>query len=322
MKILICVLALLGATIAWGAEDAGWPVYGGDAGGSKFSALTDITPKNLHNLAVAWEFHTGDSSSLRDNVPPTSFLATPVLHDNTLFFCSGLSRLFAVDAETGEQRWVYDSKPDLTGTGTAKCRGVALWHEQRADAGSVCKLRIFMGTLDGRLVAVDGATGKPCEDFGADGVIDLKADLGDVQDSEMAMTSPPQIVGDVVIQGAMVRDNERADPPGGVIRGWDARTGALRWAFDPVPPDAPSPQQIGAPADQLYHRGTPNAWSILSADLQRKLVFIPFGSPGLDFIGGHRKRHGFDYGYYANSIVALDALSGEVVWHFQTVHHD
>jgi quinoprotein glucose dehydrogenase len=138
----------------------------------------------------------------------------------------------------------------------------------------------------------------------------------------MAMTSPPLVFNDMVVQGAMVMDNQRADSPGGVIRAWDARTGALRWAFDPVPPGAPSPQAIGAPDGQRYHFGTPNSWGISSADPQRNLIFVPFGSPGLDFVGGHRKRHGFDLAYYANSVVALNALTGEVVWHFQVVHQD
>ncbi len=315
-----------------------WPVYGGDAGGSRFSALTEINADNVSDLQLAWQYRTGDSSELREDVPPSSFLATPVLHDNTLFFCSGLSRAFAVDAETGEERWVFDSQPNFEDTGTAKCRGVSLWQQQAAQSeaqsgaalvqdavasgATPCQVRVFMGTLDARLVAIDAATGLACRDFGNEGFVDLRDGMGDVIGNEMAMTSPAVVVGDLVIQGAMVRDNQRVDPPGGVIRAWDARTGELRWAFDPVPPNAPTPQALGAPAGQHYHRGTPNAWTIMSADIERQLVFVPFGSPGLDFIGGHRKRHGFDYGYYANSVVALHAQTGEVVWHFQTVHHD
>jgi quinoprotein glucose dehydrogenase len=323
----------------------GWPVWGGDAGGTRFSPLQDITKKNVGTLQVAWEYHTGDSSELRPGTPPSSFLATPVLHDNTLYFCSGLSRAFAVDAETGEERWVFDSKPQIDSLWTAKCRGVALWQDRAAqdraaqdialqasgaqassalqpDLTLPCQTRVFMGTLDARLVAIDARTGTACEDFGEHGEVDLTVGMGEIRNNEIAMTSPPVVINDLVIQGAMVMDHQRADSPGGVIRAWDARTGELRWAFDPVPPGAPSPAAIGAPAGQLYHFGTPNSWGISSADQQRNLVFVPFGSPGLDFIGGHRRQHGFDIGYYANSVVALDAGSGEVVWHFQVVHQD
>jgi quinoprotein glucose dehydrogenase len=307
-------------------NNGGWPVWGGDAGGTRFSPLRDITRDNVERLQVAWQYHTGDSSALKPDMPPSSFLATPVLHDNTLYFCSGYSRAFAVDAETGQERWVFDSKPAKGGDWTSKCRGVALWDDGAVVAGSEshqpCRTRVFMGTLDARLVAIDAATGKACLDFGAQGAIDLRQGLGKVMDFEMALTSPPLVINDLVVQGAMVADNQRADSPGGVIRAWDARSGELRWAFDPVPPGTPPPASLGAPAGQRYHSGTPNSWGISSADPARNLVFVPFGSAGLDFVGGHRKRDGFDRAYYANSVLALNASTGEVVWHFQAVHHD
>tara|TARA_R110002073_G_scaffold3808_14_gene25441 strand:+ start:2059 stop:4029 length:1971 start_codon:yes stop_codon:yes gene_type:complete len=328
MRQLSALAALLSATVclsisavAGAADD--WPFYGGDAGGQRFSPLLEITPENVDQLAVAWEYRTGDSSELREGAVPSSFLATPVLHDNTLFFCSGLSRAFALDAETGRERWVFDSQPDMTAGGTGKCRGVALWHSDTPDTGEeACRSRVFMGTLDGRLAAIDAATGIACADFGVDGFVDLGQGMGEIRGNEMAMTSPPVVVGELVIQGAMVGDNRRIDSPPGVIRAWDVRTGELRWAFDPVPPGAPSPQAVGAPPGQRYHAGTPNSWSMASVDAARGLVFVPFGSPGLDFIGGHRRRHGFDLGHYANSVVALRAATGEVLWHFQAVHHD
>jgi len=324
----VCLCATLGPLAQ--SNDGGWPVWGGDAGGTRFSPLRDITRDNIDTLEVAWEYHTGDSSELKPGMPPSSFLATPVLHNNTLYFCSGLSRAFALDAETGQERWVFDSKPEIRGSATAKCRGVALWQERSATAGentrtgdrAPCQTRVFMGTLDARLVAIDAETGSACLDFGERGAIDLRSGMGNIVGDEMAMTSPPLVINDLVVQGAMVRDNQRVDSPGGVIRAWDARTGELRWAFDPVPPGAPSPQAVGAPAGQRYHFGTPNSWSISSADPARNLIFLPFGSPGPDFVGGQRKQKGFDVGYYANSVVALDALTGAVVWHFQVVHHD
>lgn len=194
--------------------------------------------------------------------------------------------------------------------------------DARAGVNEPCRTRVFMGTLDARLVAIDAATGKACLDFGERGAIDLRQGLGEVRDFEMALTSPPLVLGDLVIQGAMVADNQRADSAGGVVRAWDARSGKLRWAFDPVPPGSPSPAAIGAPPAQLYHSGTPNSWGIASADPARDLVFLPFGSAGLDFVGGQRRRNGIDRSYYANSVVALRASTGAVAWHFQVVHHD
>lgn len=323
MHRFILAAALLSSASAGAAEPvAGWPVYGGGPGGSRFSSLDQITTDNVDELEAAWIYRTGDSSDLRPDAVPSSFLATPVLDDNTLYFCSGLSRAFAVDAETGKERWVFDAQPDMSGGGTGKCRGVALWHDASTQRQGPCLTRVFMGTLDGRLAAIDAATGRACEDFGAAGFVDLRDGMGEIRGNEMAMTSPPVVAGDLVIQGAHIVDNRRVESPPGVIRAWDARTGELRWAFDPVPPGAPSPQEIGAPPEQRYHTGTPNAWSILSVDPERGLVFVPFGSPGINHIGGHRRRHGFDYGYYANSVVALRAGTGEVEWRFQAVHHD
>ncbi len=266
-------------------------MWGGDAGGTRFSPLRDITRENVDQLEVAWEYHTGDSSELKPGMPPSSFLATPVLHNNTLYFCSGLSRAFAVDAETGQERWVFDSKPTINavpgppnaavwpcGRITVQRRTVTL-RGAAHPAGREC----FMGTLDGRLVAIDADTGKACPDFGERGAIDLRAGMGNVQDNEMAMTSPPLVINDLVVQGAMVMDNQRVDSPGGVIRAWDARTGELRWAFDPVPPGAPSPQAIGAPEGQRYHFGTPNSWSISSADPAAQSDFCTLWQPGTGF---------------------------------------
>ncbi|MEM9175971.1 MAG: pyrroloquinoline quinone-dependent dehydrogenase [Myxococcota bacterium] len=306
------------------AAPAGWPTYGGDPGGTRYSPLAEIGPENVDDLEVAWTYHTGDVPGIRPGAEKLAFQATPILQGDTLYFCSPLSRIFALDAETGEERWVYDAEPVLESDMTLTCRGVAYWAaddevdaaERRGEAEGVCVSRVFMGTLDNGLVAVDAKTGRPCADFGKGGRVDLDRGLGEIQPGETYMTSPPTVIGDVVVTGAMVRDNRRIDAPGGVIRGFDVRTGALRWAFDPVPPGvAPLPPAEGEPR---FHRGTPNAWSILSADPERGLVFVPFGNPSPDFAGGHRK--GFDH--YGSSTVALDAETGEPVWRFQTVHQD
>ncbi len=303
---------------------AGWPVYGGDEGGTRFSPLTQIKPGNVASLEKVWEYHTGDYPGARPGVGKTSFQATPILDEGNLYFCSGLSRAFAVNAVTGAEQWVFDSEPDLDAVWNRTCRGLALWKSEKK--ATECQRTIFMGSVDAKLHALDADTGKPCSNFGRGegnkGHVDLLLGIGETRPGELHMTSPPVVINDVVIHGSLVGDHRRINSPGGVIRAYDVRSGELRWAFDPVPEGAPSPQAIGAPDDQWYHRGTPNAWSILSVDRQRNLVFVPFGGAGPDFVGGHRKRFGFELDHYANSVVALDATSGKVVWSFQVVHHD
>jgi quinoprotein glucose dehydrogenase len=296
---------------------AGWPHYGADAGGSKFSPLTQITPGNAAALELAWEFRTGDVAD-GERVPGRSaFEATPILLDDVLYFCSPFNRVFALDPESGRQRWVYDPQIDREGVWLQTCRGVAAWVDERAPREAACSRRIFSATIDARLIALDAANGQPCADFGHGGAVDLKQGVGDPAPGEYGVTSPPTVIGDVVSVGAMVGDGRRVNGPSGVIRGFDARTGALRWAFDPVPPGT-APLAPAADGSPRYHPGTPNAWSIFAADPQRDLLFVPFGGPSPDFYGGERK--GFDY--YGSSVVALRGSTGEVVWRFQAVHHD
>jgi quinoprotein glucose dehydrogenase len=173
-----------------------------------------------------------------------------------------------------------------------------------------------MGTIDARLIELDAKTGEPCAGFGENGTVDLAAGIGDAALGEYGVTSPPVIVQGRIVTGAMVLDSRRVDAPGGVVRAYDVRTGALAWAWDPVLPD----QAELAPRGEgvLYRRGTTNAWSALSTDLERGLVYVPTGNTSPDYYGGHR--NGADY--YSSSIVALDAKDGHVAWHFQTVHHD
>ncbi len=309
------------AAVAAASEVAGWPTYGGDPGGRRYSPLVEITPSNVERLERAWIYRTGDDPRERPEVGKTAFQATPILAGDTLYLCSPLSRLVALDAETGRPRWVFDARPRIEGDMTKTCRGVAYWREAvgEPDAGSgsrrSCRERIFMGTLDAGLYAVDAQTGRACMDFGRAGRVELRAGMGEVRPGEMYMTSAPTIAGDLVVTGAMVRDNQRVDAPGGVIRAYDTRTGALRWAFDPVPPGTPPP---ASDADHRFHRGTPNAWSTFSLDSDRGLVFVPFGNASPDFFGG--LRDGLDY--YGSSVVALDVTTGRPAWRFQTVHHD
>jgi quinoprotein glucose dehydrogenase len=295
---------------------ADWPFYGGDAGGTRFSPLTQITPENVGRLAVAWTFHTGDVVDGAAASGKSAFEDTPILLGDTLYVCSVKDRVFALDPETGAQRWVFDPRLHDLGTWNFTCRGLAAWQDP-APAQRACARRLFLGTLDARLVALDADTGAPCRGFGRDGTVDLTAGIGDIAPGEYGVTSPPTLIRNVVAVGALVWDGRRTDHPGGVVRGFDARSGALRWAWDPVPPGTPplAPAPDGTPR---WHRGTPNAWSIFSADAARDLLFVPTGNAGPDFYGG--ARHGLDH--FSSSVVALRGATGELVWSFQTVHHD
>ena len=301
------------------APASSWSAYGGDEGGQRHSPLTEISRDNVNRLAIAWEYHTGDLSDGTGDIPSTSaFQATPIMVDQTLYFCTPFNRVIALDPETGQERWTYDPRTDLSGqyANQLVCRGVSSWLDADRPAGSACRRRIFTATNDARLIALDAATGAPCADFGDQGVVDLNPGVGDIRwRGEYQVTSPPAVVHDLVIVGSAVADNVRVNPPSGVVRAWDARTGALRWSWDLAPPDfVPSPDNTGSAG---YALGTPNVWAPMSVDTRRDLVFVPTGNPSPDYFRG-----GSNLDYYGSAVVALRASTGQVVWHYQTVRRD
>jgi quinoprotein glucose dehydrogenase len=296
---------------------AEWREWGGDKGGLSYSPLTQITNRNVGDLEVAWTYRHGDYSDGSGEYNRTSFQATPLVIRDTLYFCTAFNRVIALDAETGLERWTFD--PGLAakrgkGPYPLTCRGVAYW-EDSDGADGTCDRRILTGTRDSELIALDAATGAACAGFGRDGRVSLREGIGDAPAWEYYPTSPPLVIRDLVVVGALVADNLRADAPSGVVRAFDVRTGELRWAWDPVPPGwTYEPDERG----RFFQSGTPNVWSLLSGDEERGLVFVPTGNASPDTYGGDRR--GLDY--YSSSTVALDADSGAVAWHFQTVHHD
>jgi len=290
---------------------ADWPAYGADAGGRRWSPLTQITPANVGALRIAWIHRSGDVLDGTHSLGKSSLQVTPILVDGWLFTCSPRGRVFALDPETGRERWRYDPGVDVSQFYIVNCRGVSSWLDEQAPAGAQCRRRIFVGTLDARLIGLDAATGVPCPGFGANGAVDLGAGIGDRAPGEYGVTSPPAVIDDLGVVGSMVLDNRRSDAPGGVVRAFDARSGALAWSWDPLPPGRTD-------ANGQYARGTTNAWAPLSVDAARGLVFVPTGNTSPDYYGG--QRNGLDL--YSSSVIALDAHSGELRWHFQTVHHD
>ena len=295
-----------------------WTAFGGSPGGGHYSVANEITPLNVHALRLAWVHRSGDfrgppktgAGMINGPLQQSNFEVTPIVSGDTLYYCTSFNRVFALDAATGKERWVYDPHVNISEENVAVCRGVSLW---KGGGQGVCAARIFTGTLDGRLIALDATTGKPCADFGSGGTVDLNVGLTPHGSKEYDVTSPPAILGHAVIVGGLVADSFRKDVPAGVVRAFDAQSGAMLWAWNPVPPGEPDKN-----ADGTFRASTTNVWSIMSVDPERNLVFLPTGNAGPDFFGGDRT--GFDY--YSSSIVALDGTTGKPVWHFQAVHHD
>jgi len=308
------VLALASAA----AAQSDWPVYGGDAGGQRFSPLSEIDRSNVARLEVAWQIRTGDLDVEPGPPDHMSFQATPILVDGLLVLPTPLGRVLALDPATGAERWRFDATITNLQQPEFASRGVAQWLDAAAPAGAACRRRIFAATIESRLFALDAASGKPCTAFGTGGEVSLKEGIGETRPWGYTISSPPTLAGDVVVVGSAVGDNGRVNEAKGIVRGYDARTGALVWSWDPIPRTADDPAYTEWPSEGAARTGAANAWSILSYDAARNLVYVPTSSPSPDYWGGTRlgnNRH-------ANSVVALRASTGELVWEFQTVHHD
>lgn len=296
-----------------------WPSYGGDPGGSRFAPLAGITRENVARLEVAWTYHTRDLEGAEGAGSTSSFQNTPILVDGTLFVCTPRNRVIALDPVTGAERWRFDPgiALDADYANQMVCRGVASWLDEAAADGAACRRRLFMGTNDARLIALDAATGEPCRDFGAGGEVDLNPAAGEQRwRGEYQVTSPPALIGGLVVVGSAVSDNQRWDAPSGVVRAFDARDGSLRWAFDLAPPGLRRTPENTSSAG--YALGTPNVWAPIAVDEERGLVFVPTGNPMLDYWRGSNP----EMDYYGSSVVALRGATGEVAWRYQTVHHD
>lgn len=299
-----------------------WPAYGYDGAGTRYSPVAAITPANAASLQVAWTYRTGESTESRfATTRPTEFEATPIVADGTMYLSTPLGRVIALDPATGVERWVFDGHVSRSlDVGDFASRGVTAWLDSRAAAHAPCRRRIFLATTDARLLALDARTGRLCDDFGVSGALDLTTALRNPprRAGEYAETSPPAVIGDLVVVGSSVGDNGRTDLPSGEVRAFDARTGTLRWSFDPVVQDSTDPNWRTWEGPTAHHTGAANVWSVIAVDTARGLVILPTTSPSPDYYGGER----LGDNRYANSIVALRAATGRVVWHFQTVHHD
>ncbi|WP_316356041.1 membrane-bound PQQ-dependent dehydrogenase, glucose/quinate/shikimate family [Devosia sp.] len=294
---------------------ADWPAYGGTYEAARYSPLDQITPDNVGQLERAWEFNTGDlpSEAAEGKYSPEN---TPLKVGDSLLMCTAMGIGLAIDAATGGEEWRFDPgvSADAIPYG-ATCRGVAYYEVPGAAADEACSTRMLWGTLDARLLAVDARTGQPCADFGTNGQVNLEEGIGDAVPGWYAVTSAPTIVRGIAVMGAQVKDGQAEDAPSGVVRGYDAVTGELAWAWD-----LGNPGNRGAPAEgEVYTRGTPNMWTTAAADEELGLVYLPLGNSSVDYYGSNRSALENEY---ATSLVAVDATTGEDVWHFQTVHRD
>jgi quinoprotein glucose dehydrogenase len=315
--ILSSTVAASLAFLSIGSEDKSlgeWPSYGHDPGGQRFSPLKSINRENVKSLEVAWTYRTGDAYQ-PPHWRPTAFEATPLYIDGRLYLSTPLGHAVALDPLTGHEIWSYDAKvPRDKGYGDYANRGVSFWQSSSG------KSRVFMATIDARLIALDAATGKLSTDFGDNGTVELRNGLriAPRNYSDYEETSPPAIVGNTIIVGSGIADNGSVNQPSGEIRGYDVITGKRKWTFDPIPQDPHAPGADTWKNGSAQKTGAANAWSIIVADPARNLVFVPTGSASPDFFGGERLGNNL----FANSVVALRADTGEMVWHFQTVHHD
>jgi len=298
----------------------GWPAYGGDAGGAHYSAASEITPQNVRQLQLAWEYHSGAFSGRGSARERSALETTPILVDGSLIFCTQFNDVIAIDPGTGAERWRHmehvtlDRRPGNQYT----CRGVAYWRDARAQAGAPCASRVFMGTVDARVIALDAKTGAACESFGQHGALTIEPSVALRWPGEFQITSAPAVIGDTVVVGSSIGDNLRTRAPLGTVHAFSARTGAPVWSFNPVPRAYDDPARASWAGDSADVAGHANVWSTISVDAARGLVFLPTSSPSPDFYGGNRAGDN----RYADSVVALDGATGRVVWHFQTVHHD
>ena len=316
--VLVLILAAgpVAGTASAAAPDSGWPYYGGDPGGMKYSPLADINAGNVAGLRLAWQWRTGEQPLPAFGTAPGMFEATPVVADGTLYLSTPYNRVVALDAASGRELWAYDPEAYRdgqvpNGTGFVH-RGVALWRDGRNGA-----LRVLMNSRY-RLIELDARSGRPVPGFGDGGVVNLLDGLQwPVNPKHYTNTSPPVVYRDLVIVGNGVADKliYRRDPPGDV-RAYDARSGRLVWSFHTVPRDGePGADTWGGGSN--HYTGHTNVWAPMTVDAKRGLLYLPVSTPSNDYYGGNRPGANL----FADSLVCLDATTGLRRWHQQLVHH-
>ena len=322
MKAALAFALALGLALAWPSlgraqsqtqtqaqtqtQNQTWYTFNGDLQAQKYATASQITPQNVQNLRVAWQLHTGDVSK-GGKIPATVWSATPLFVNDTLYVSTPFYRIFAVDPGTGKVKWTFNphavlkalTQPDM------KTRGVAYWQASALEPGQACQKIVYVGTMAGKLWAVDADTGKPCQDFGKDGVVDVNQWNPKPKKFPMSLLQPPTVFGNTLFVGWAGADWKYQVTPPGIIFALDARTGKLKWEFDPL-----------TPAMQK-RTGKVNVWESMSVDAQHHLLYASTSPPSPDDYGGNR----LEPIPYGNAVIALNTDSGQVVWSRQLVHH-
>lgn len=299
-----------------------WPAWGRNNRGDRYAQFDQINKGNVNKLQVAWTFRTGDLA-----VYGAEYQTTPLKIDDTVYLCTPLNKVFALDPVSGKQKWMFDPilKPGRgdSSAGWKRCRGVAYFAEpepvlkQTASAQpAACRKRIVLTTIDARLFSIDATTGKACEDFGDHGSVDLLLNMGPKAPGNYFQTAAPTVAGEVIVVGGLVSDNYSRDMPSGVVRAYNVRTGAVVWAWDPANPKRGTPLT----GDEIYPAESPNFWGTAAYDAELGLVYVPTGNQTPDFWPGENRHDYSDE--YGSSIVAIDVKTGIDRWHFRTVNHD
>ncbi len=320
LVLILAAITILVSCWSAGAQGSDWPAYGRDDGGSRYSPLSQINRRNVKELRAVWTYRTGHLAAANQAAETLQFEATPIMVDGTLYLSTPFNRVIALNPQTGTERWTFDPKLDLSipyADGFTS-RGVSTWLDRTRAAGAPCRRRIFIATNDGRLIALDSVTGRTCGDFGKDGQIELTRGVGSFRPGEFHFTSPPAVADDLVVVGSAIDDALRTDAPSGVVRAFDARTGTLRWSWNPIPRERTDPAWKTWKGESATRTGAANVWSVMSVDAGRNLIFLPTSCPSPDFYGGERRGDNL----YSNSVVALHASTGKIAWYFQVVHHD
>lgn len=297
----------------------GWTAYGGDAQGSRYSKADQIDVSNVTSLEVVWQHQSGALNGREDVRDRTAYETTPIFVEDKLIACTQFNEIIAIAPDTGEEIWRFDPQVPTGGKPANQftCRGVSYW-KSKEENDAECSSRIFMGTVDARLISVDAQNGKLCRDFGNNGAVLIEPSVSLRWPGELQITSAPAIIDDIVITGSAIGDNLRTEAPIGTVHAFNAKTGELLWAFNPVPRKSDDPARATWSGNSADVTGHANVWSTISVDEERDLVFLPTSSPSPDYFGGNR----IGDNRYANSVVALDSETGNVAWNFQTVHHD
>lgn len=295
--------------------DGEWQQYGRTQYGQRYSPLTQITPENVSQLKLAWEYRTGDIRQPED-VTETTYQVTPLKIDDTLYLCTPHNIAIALDADNGKEKWRYN--PQISANSQRQhqtCRGVTYWKDLSVSAEQACYERVYLPTSEAKLIALDARTGQVCESFAEKGVLDLTHGMKYNPSGYYYSTSPPTAIDGKIIVGGTVNDNFSTEEQSGVIRAFDILTGQLMWNWDSGNPDAILPIAEGA----FYTTNSPNSWSVFSADENLGLIYIPLGNQVPDQLGMGRSEA---VEKYSSSIVALDVKTGKDRWVRQTVHHD